>query len=833
MNGNRNLSRVNMGSNGTGENGGYSYKPYDRRARWNNSPSKYQPNRTFIQRDGQGAPKAVDKINAPILTRGSNLEQLPTVSVDELEKMPHDEKVKMALDRMDPATKAAILKKAGGDIDRIVIQFYKTENGVDPIDDNGANKNRTQSQNSEFDDIEAEMARRSAKSAEVKPGENSSINTDNQSKINSQQEDDGQKNPSIQTVDRDEYTYDHRENRSAEKDKKLSVVDNLLKKAKRVGVYGMLIWQIVQGVGGLGSAKQVFAATKEAYAVTAEANAGGENKQATMSEEDRVKLQKEIDAMYAAPETSASQLKNEVKGSVEAILDSIKSGKANFLNDDAIRKNISESLTNVAERLTNHKMVKLANGESVLVDMTLGGDNTGQDILDVGNKKGEVSLSTRDPEFANEMTAWTKANESPEAFKEFQGRCLGELNRTAANLMPLVQELNRYGEYGEAPNEDEHYLDKMVAHYQNDPAAYALAVGKLTFYKMNDESRHEIFGHTKKYISDFCETIEKKNEDGSISYSFHFGHDKSVTPKDGLVLIDRMTDEHGVNIFEKPENLDMKIRVLKMLGIEDAETNHASYIILGREVSCKQYAAMKIEVTPGGGSSITTKEYGGGGSSSTHGERHPGGGGGNKITTTHEENGGGGGGTEITTTHEENGGGDNGGNNHEDSSGKKDDDKKPKSNPNNNPGDNPGGKPVDKPKDNEVTLDAKTGDVRGALQGDDAMNLSQTDQTMNFKQGGEDDDATHEGAGAAIQADDLSASSVKEVFEESGKQDEDDGRTYDGATTNEDLKTGADEKQRDSEAKQEFNDVSSEDLVNAEVESYKEGAMDEFDFSKF
>ena len=27
------------------------------------------------------------------------LEQLPTVSVDELEKMPHDEKVKMALDR--------------------------------------------------------------------------------------------------------------------------------------------------------------------------------------------------------------------------------------------------------------------------------------------------------------------------------------------------------------------------------------------------------------------------------------------------------------------------------------------------------------------------------------------------------------------------------------------------------------------------------------------------------------------------------------------------------------------------------------------------------------
>ena len=378
MNGNRNLSRVNMGSNGTGENGGYSYKPYDRRARWNNSPSKYQPNRTFIQRDGQGAPKAVDKINAPILTGGSNLEQLPTVGVDELEKMPHDEKVKMALDRMDPATKVAILKKAGGDIDKIVIQFYKTENGVDPIDDNGANKNRTQSQNSEFDDIEAEMARRSAKPAEVKPVENSPINSDNQSKINSQQEDDGQKNSNIRMVDKDGYTYDHRENRSAEKDKKLSVVDNLLKKAKRVGVYGMLIWQIVQGVGGLGSAKQVFAATKEAYAVTAEANAGGENKQATMSEEDRVKFQKEIDAMYAAPETS------EVKGYVEAILDSIKSGKDNFLNDDAIRKNISESLTNVAERLTNHKMVKLANGESVLVDMTLGGDNTGQDILDVG-----------------------------------------------------------------------------------------------------------------------------------------------------------------------------------------------------------------------------------------------------------------------------------------------------------------------------------------------------------------------------------------------------------------------------------------------------------------
>lgn len=62
MNGNRNLSRVNMGSNGTGENGGYSYKPYDRRARWNNSPSKYQPNRTFIQRDGQGRQKRLIKL---------------------------------------------------------------------------------------------------------------------------------------------------------------------------------------------------------------------------------------------------------------------------------------------------------------------------------------------------------------------------------------------------------------------------------------------------------------------------------------------------------------------------------------------------------------------------------------------------------------------------------------------------------------------------------------------------------------------------------------------------------------------------------------------------
>lgn len=822
MNGNRNLSRQMMGNNGTGEKGGHSYNPYDERARRNNSPSKYQPNRTFIQRDGQGAPKSGDKINVPTLPNGKNLEQLPTVSVDELEKLSHDEKVKMALDRMDPATKAAIVKKAGGDMSRIVVTIYKTENGVDPIDDNGANKNGSKSQNTEFDDIEAELTRRSTKSAEVKPGENSSINSDNQSKVNNQQEDDGQKNPNIQMVDKDGYTYDHRENRPVEKDKKHSVIDNLLKKAKRVGVYGMLVWQILQGVGGIGSAKQVFAATKEAYVATAEANAGGENKQATMSEEDRVKFQKEIDAMYAAPETSASQLKNEVKGSVEAILDSIKSGKANFLNDDAIRKNISESLTNVAERLTNHKMVKLANGESVLVDMTLGGDNTGQDILDIDNKKNKVSLSTRSPEFANEPAAWKKANESPEAFKEFNGRCLGELNRTALNLMPLVQELNRYGAYGDAPNEDEHYLDKMVALYQNDLKEHVLAVGKLMMYKAKDESRHEIFGHTKKYISDFCETIEKKNEDGSISYSFHFGHDKSVTPKDGLVLIDRMTDEHGVNIFEKPENLDMKIRVLKMLGIEDAETNHASYIILGREVSCKQYAAMKIEVTPGGGdSSITTTEHGGGDSSSTHDERQPGGG------------GGGGGGTEITTTHEEDGGGDNGGNNYEDSSGKKDDDKKPKGNPNNNPGDNPGGKPVDKPKDNEVTLDAKTGDVRGALQGNDAMNLSQTDQTMNMKQGGENDDATHEEAGAAIQADDLSASSVKEVFEESGKQDEDDGRTYDGATTNEDLKTGADEKQSDSEAKQEFNDVSSEDLVNAEVESYKEGAMDEFDFSKF
>ena len=496
------------------------------------------------------------------------------------------------------------------------------------------------------------------------------------------------------------------------------------------------------------------------------------------------------------------------------------------------------------------------------VNFELGGDNSGADMIDRSLMESSHfgALTTKPAEWLNggEGAEYRAAEGNADAMDSLLKKSLEEFNSHAGDPAVLVQEAYSLG-----------YVDKAQMSLEQK-GADTMAIMKdnakyndmKSFVEQKKIDLEKNMGHGlmlltdgQHYVSPYIRAVDAQgNLAKSVSEIDSVSHhvDKSVNPYEGGVLvITDVVQGTNLNYYEaNPEAKEMGLRDIGLIAPDASEAQikeaMKKYILLGHEAGCKQLIA--VEVTPKDTSTYKVEYKTPEKSSSTS----------TSISITPELPGnpdpklddgsgiykeeGDGSGTHkdeddsskkiIRRIYRD-------GNHHDDSSGihendKKKDDETPKETPKNNPGETPKETPGENPKDNEKVLEAKTADVKGADEFDAQKVNTETDQTVEATLGSEQENARMETTGGEVEN---KVVEEKEAVEEFSKKDEagveNVDKTLDQVENNENMNTGATEKQSDAEAKMTV-EKEKESTEKAPDTSYDLGyASAEWDFSNF
>ena len=473
-------------------------------------------------------------------------------------------------------------------------------------------------------------------------------------------------------------------------------------------------------------------------------------------------------------------------------------GATNQLDEIATASSTEKS----AEKLNTNADVRYVDGEVFTdVNQEFGGDNTGADLLD--NKNIE---STHADPLTNKLAKWVDnegnvfeaAQANPEAQAAFKLEVNSEINRRIGNIAPLVQEGYVLGYFGEGDNINNANMTQTGYEFSTDSneyqnkkeliqADYINRVGEKT-YKIG------LLRKGQHYASIGARKIV--NPDGTARPNFFSDNDVNASIN-GTMYLEEFDAASGLNYYDAhPEIKERVLRVLDLIktgASEDAIQDAMNSWTIIRLPGCMQYGAIKKTPKPTPNKNITPTPN-------------------KNITPTPDK--------EITPTPD------------------KEITPTPKDNPKDNetPKDNPKNNetPKDNPKDNEKVLESKTDNVRGANEFDTQKTNTVTDQTVEATLGSEQENARVETAGAEVGDKAVEEKEVVEEFstkDESGMENAD--KTLDQVENNENLNTGASEKQSDAEAKETVEEAK-ESTEKAPTASYDlDYASADWDFSNF
>ena len=473
-------------------------------------------------------------------------------------------------------------------------------------------------------------------------------------------------------------------------------------------------------------------------------------------------------------------------------------GATNQLDETATASSTEKS----AEKLNTNADVRYVDGEVFTdVNQEFGGDNTGADLLD--NKNIE---STHADPLTNKLAKWVDnegnvfeaAQANPEAQAAFKLEVNSEINRRIGNIAPLVQEGYVLGYFGEGDNINNANMTQTGYEFSTDSNEYQNKKELIQADYINrvGEKTYEI-GLLRKgqhYASIGARKIV--NPDGTARPNFFSDNDVNASIN-GTMYLEEFDAASGLNYYDAhPEIKERVLRVLDLIktgASEDAIQDAMNSWTIIRLPGCMQYGAIKKTPKPTPNKNITPtpdKEI-----TPTPNKN---------ITPTPDK--------EITPTPKDN----------------PKDNETPKDNPKNNE------TPKDNPKDNEKVLESKTDNVRGANEFDTQKTNTVTDQTVEATLGSEQKNARVETAGAEVGDKAVEEKEVVEEFstkDESGMENAD--KTLDQVENNENLNTGASEKQSDAEAKETVEEAK-ESTEKAPTASYDlDYASADWDFSNF
>lgn len=406
-----------------------------------------------------------------------------------------------------------------------------------------------------------------------------------------------------------------------------------------------------------------------------------------------------------------------------------------------------------ADKLNNRVDIKLTNG-AVLegVDFSLGGDNSGVDMVDKANMDSEHAGA-----FTHAYSDWINGGAareyksalgSEDAMNALNLKAAERMNERMGNVGLLTKNYYKFADFDNLDLVNQENMGKNLINLMKDPAQYStqraiVEQKNREFAEKTTQSLTVLERNKDNYCSEYVKLFDENgNETNDISrvYRAEYRTDESVNPVEGDALVMQFSDkETGLNYVEThPEVKEKWLRSCNLIkpGASDTEIQEAmnKWEYVGVLVVCGQDCWMLKTVKQD--SSTTYKaEYITPRSSST---------------STH---------TSISITPElpgnpdpklDDGSGihkdeDNssekkirriyrGGNHHDDSSGihesdKKKDDETPKETPKNNPGETPKETPGENPKDNEKVLEAKTDNVVGGNEFDSQKAGTATDQS--------------------------------------------------------------------------------------------------------
>ena len=424
-----------------------------------------------------------------------------------------------------------------------------------------------------------------------------------------------------------------------------------------------------------------------------------------------------------------------------------------------------------ADKLNNRVDIKLTNG-AVLegVDFSLGGDNSGVDMVDKANMDSEHAGA-----FTHAYSDWINGGAAREyksalgnedAMNALNLKATERMNERMGNVGLLTKNYYKFADFDNLDLVSQENMGKNLINLMKDPAQYStqraiVEQKNREFAEKTTQSLTVLERNKDNYCSEYVKLFDENgNETNDISrvYRAEYRTDKSVNPVEGDALVMQFSDkETGLNYVEShPEVKEKWLRSCNLIkpGASDTEIQEAmnKWEYVGVLVVCGQDCWMlktveqdssttyKAEyITPRSSSTSTytsisiTPELPGNpdpklddGSGIHKGEDD--GSGTHKDEDDSSEK-------KIRRIYR-------GGNHHDDSSGihesdKKKDDETPKETPKNNPGETPKETPGEtpketpgeNPKDNEKVLEAKTDNVVGGNEFDSQKAGTATDQS--------------------------------------------------------------------------------------------------------
>ena len=520
----------------------------------------------------------------------------------------------------------------------------------------------------------------------------------------------------------------------------------------------------------------------------------------------------------------------------ESNSDSIDVTKA--LDDTAAAKNGENS---EVDKLNNRVDIKLANG-TVLegVDFSLGGDNSGVDMVDKANMDSEHAGA-----FTHAYSDWINGGAAREyksalgnedAMNALNLKATERMNERMGNVGLLTKNYYKFADFDNLDLVNQENMGKNLINLMKDPAQYSIQRAIVEqknkeFAEKTTQSLTVLERNKDNYCSEYVKLFDENgNETNDISrvYRAEYRTDESVNPVEGDALVMQFSDkETGLNYVEShPEVKEKWMRSCNLIkpGASDTEIQKAmsKWRYVGVLVVCGQ-DCWELNIVEQDSSTTYKAEYITPRSSSTStsisitpelpGNPDP------KLddgSGIYKEEGDGSG------THKDEDDSSKkiirriyrGGNHHDDSSGihesdKKKDDETPKETPKNNPGETPKETPGEtpketpgeNPKDNEKVLEAKTENVVGSNEFDSQKEVTVTDQNAAPLAGEATNNATMESSGDQLSNKEVATQSVIGEFNENNasvSKEEAENKSINTSLTNENLATNSSEAPADS-----------------------------------
>lgn len=486
-----------------------------------------------------------------------------------------------------------------------------------------------------------------------------------------------------------------------------------------------------------------------------------------------------------------------------------------------------------ADKLNNRVDIKLTNG-AVLegVDFSLGGDNSGVDMVDKANMDSEHAGA-----FTHAYSDWINGGAAREyksalgnedAMNALNLKATERMNERMGNVGLLTKNYYKFADFDNLDLVNQENMGKNLINLMKDPAQYNMQRAIVEqknkeFAEKTTQSLTVLERNKDNYCSEYVKLFdENDNETNDISrvYRAEYRTDKSVNPVEGDALVMQFSDkETGLNYVEThPEVKEKWLRSCNLIkpGASDTEIQEAmnKWEYVGVLVVCGQDCWM-LKTVKHDSSTTYKAEYitPRSSSTSTHtsisitpelpGNPDP------KLddgSGIHKEEDGG------SETHKDDDDSSKkiirriyrGGNHHDDGSGihesdKKKDDETPGKTPD-KPSETPD-KPNETPKDNEKVLEAKTDNVVGGNEFNSQKEGTATDQNATPLAGEATNNATMESPGDQLSNREVATQSVIGEFNENNasvSKEEAENKSISTSVTNENPATNSSEAPADS-----------------------------------